>query len=218
MKRATDIAGALLGILLLAPLWALIALWIKLDSRGPVFFRLRVAGKDGRPFEELKFRTRVDGAMEIGLGRETSATDPRITRAGRWLRRTSLDETPQLLNVLRGEMSLVGPRATFLEVAAQYDQRERRRLSVPPGITGLAQVRGRNSISWPERVQCDLWYVTHHSYWLDWKILLETPRALFARRDIYGPGGQNRPPNPLPGPRPAGFPTGVGRSRAAPPA
>lgn len=192
MKRATDIFLSLLGITLLAPLWALIALLIELDSCGPVFFRLRVAGKDGHPFDELKFRTMVDGALHMGLGRDTAVHDSRITRAGRWLRRTSLDETPQLWNVLRGEMSLVGPRPTYVEVAAKYDARERRRLTVRPGITGLAQIHGRNAISWPERVEYDLQYVEQRSYFLDWKILLATPLLLFSQRGIYGPDGYTR--------------------------
>ncbi len=197
MKRATDIAGSLLGMALLAPLWACIALLIKLESRGPVFFRLRVAGKDGQPFDELKFRTMVDGAMATGLGRETASDDPRITRVGRLLRRTSLDETPQLWNVLRGEMSLVGPRPTFLEVAERYSQRERRRLSVRPGITGLAQIRGRNAIPWPQRVAYDLEYVDSYCYLLDLKILLATPGALFSGQGLYGADGHNRTHKPV---------------------
>lgn len=198
MKRATDIVGALLSMLLLAPLWLLAALSIKLESAGPVLLRLRVAGKDGKPFDELKFRTMEDGAISKGLGRETAYTDPRITRVGRLLRRTSFDETPQLWNVLRGDMSLVGPRPTFVEVAAQYDARESCRLTVRPGITGLAQIRGRNSISWSERIEHDLEYINCYSYWLDWKVLLQTPRALLSRRGLYGAGGYNRAHKPLP--------------------
>ncbi len=197
MKRALDLTVAFAGIILLAPLWLLIAICIKLDSRGPVLFRLRVAGKDGRPFDELKFRTMVEDAIQMGLGGETAAGDPRITRIGRLLRRTSLDETLQLWNVLRGEMSLVGPRPTFVEVARQYDARERRRLRARPGITGLAQVSGRNSISWSERLEYDLEYVDRASFWLDCKILLQTPRVLFSRQGIYGPGGRNRAHKPL---------------------
>lgn len=197
MKRATDILGALAGLVLLAPFWALIALCIRLESRGGIFFRLRVAGKDGVPFDELKFRTMVDGAMKMGLGRETAADDPRITRVGRFLRATALDEAPQLWNVLRGEMSLVGPRPTFVEVAAQYDACERRRLAVCPGITGLAQIHGRNAISWPERIAYDLEYVAGYSYWLDCRILLLTPFALLFRGGVYGAGGHNRAHKPV---------------------
>jgi lipopolysaccharide/colanic/teichoic acid biosynthesis glycosyltransferase len=181
LKHAADrILGALL-LLILAPLLLAIAVWILLDSGRPALMRQLRAGKDGRPFGMFKFRTMVQNAVE--LGRELRLTDdpfgvvkddPRITRSGRFLRRTGLDELPQLLNVVRGEMSLVGPRPDLVEQAALYTDDDRRRLSVLPGITGWAQVRGREEISWPERIALDIWYIEHWSLALDLKILFMT--------------------------------------------
>jgi lipopolysaccharide/colanic/teichoic acid biosynthesis glycosyltransferase len=185
MTRAIkSAADRLLGTLLLlpfAPLLLGIAVWILLDSGRPALMRQLRAGKDGKPFGMFKFRTMVQNAVE--LGRELQITDdpfgvvkddPRITRAGRFLRRTGLDELPQLLNVVRGEMSLVGPRPDLVEQAGLYTDDDRRRLSVRPGITGWAQVRGREEISWPERIALDIWYLEHWSLSLDLKILFMT--------------------------------------------
>jgi lipopolysaccharide/colanic/teichoic acid biosynthesis glycosyltransferase len=136
-------------------------------------------GKDGKDFELFKLRTMVVGAERIGAGYAVDRGDPRITRAGRLLRRLSLDELPQLWNVVRGDMSIVGPRPTLRYQVDQYDERQRHRLDVRPGITGWAQIHGRAKLSWAERIELDLWYVEHRSALLDLKILLRTPRALF---------------------------------------
>jgi lipopolysaccharide/colanic/teichoic acid biosynthesis glycosyltransferase len=171
---------------LLSPIFTAISLWILLDDGRPIVLRQARAGRDGKRFAMLKFRTMVRNAIE--LGRELGLTedefgvvpnDPRVTRSGRFLRRTSLDELPQLLNVLRGEMSLVGPRPDLVEQAAHYTEHDRRRLAVPPGITGWSQVRGRDEIGWPERIEQDLWYIDHWSLALDAKIVLLTFGQLF---------------------------------------
>jgi lipopolysaccharide/colanic/teichoic acid biosynthesis glycosyltransferase len=181
LKVAFDRLLALLLLLLLAPLLVGVALWILAESGRPVLFRQLRAGKGGRPFEMLKFRTMVPDAIELGqrLGISDDPfglvkDDPRITRSGRFLRRTSLDELPQLWNILRGEMSVVGPRPDLLEQAAHYTESERGRLAVTPGVTGLAQVHGRDEIPWPERFKYDLEYVETWSLWLDLKIILKT--------------------------------------------
>ena len=136
-------------------------------------------GKDGVDFELLKLRTMVVGAEKQGAGYAVNEGDSRITRAGRFLRRTSLDELPQLWNVVRGDMSLIGPRPTLRYQVERYDERQRRRLDVLPGITGWAQIHGRATLSWDERIELDVWYVEHRSFWLDLKILAKTPAALF---------------------------------------
>jgi lipopolysaccharide/colanic/teichoic acid biosynthesis glycosyltransferase len=186
VKRVLETVLALLGLVLLSPLFAGIAVAILLDSGRPVLFVSPRAGKNGHPFGMLKYRTMVQDA--IGLGRELGLSedpfgvvkkDPRVTRIGRFLRRTGLDELPQLVHVLSGKMSLVGPRADLVEQAAAYEPRERRRLSVLPGITGWAQVNGRDSVSWPERFELDLWYLDHWSLWLDAKIVVRTVGELF---------------------------------------
>ena len=179
MTRARDVAGALLVLALTSPLLAAAALWVKLEDRGPVLYRQRRVGRDGVDFELLKLRTMVVGAESIGAGFAVDEGDPRITRAGRVLRRLSLDELPQLWNVVRGEMSLVGPRPTLRYQVERYTPRQRRRLEVLPGITGWAQIHGRAALPWAERIELDVWYVEHRSAWLDLKILLRTPFALF---------------------------------------
>ncbi len=192
MKRALDIVFSALGLTLLAAPFAVIAAAIKLDSRGPVFFRHPRVGKDGATFVPVKFRTMVAGAMERGLGRTVREDDERLTGVGAFLRRWALDELPQLWNVLKGEMSLVGPRPTFAYQVERYDERQRRRLEVRPGITGWAQVNGRNAISWPERIQLDVWYVDNRSLRLDLKILARTIWQVFVvRGGVYGKEGVN---------------------------
>jgi lipopolysaccharide/colanic/teichoic acid biosynthesis glycosyltransferase len=180
-KALLDRVGAALALVVLSPLFAALALWIVLESGRPVIFRQLRAGKDGVPFLMLKFRTMIPGAVE--LGRELALSDdpfglvpndPRITRSGRFLRRTSLDELPQLWNVVRGQMSLVGPRPDLLEQVANYEPGDRRRLAVTPGITGWAQVQGRDEIPWEERFRLDAWYVDNWSLALDAKIVLRT--------------------------------------------
>jgi lipopolysaccharide/colanic/teichoic acid biosynthesis glycosyltransferase len=186
VKHVLDPIGAACLLLLLLPVAAAIAIWILLDSGRPILVRQERAGKDGRSFLMFKFRTMVPDAVALGRQLRLSKdpfgvvhNDPRITRSGRVLRRTGLDELPQLLNVIRGEMSIVGPRADLVHQAANYTPEERRRLSVLPGITGWAQVNGRDAIPWPERFHLDLWYVDNWSLSLDARILLRTVRELF---------------------------------------
>ena len=179
MNRALDVAGASLGLVLASPFLAASALAIKLTDRGPVLYRQERVGKDGEPFELLKLRTMVVGAEQQGAGWAVNKGDPRITRAGRLLRRLSLDELPQLWNVVRGDMSLIGPRPTLQYQVEKYSDRQRRRLEVKPGITGWAQIHGRAALPWEERIELDVWYVEHRSPRVDLKILLRTPLALF---------------------------------------
>ena len=178
MNRALDVAGASLGLALASPALAAAVLAIKLDDAGPVFYRQRRVGQDGREFELLKLRTMIVGAEQQGAGWAVNRGDPRITRVGRALRRLSLDELPQLWNVVRGEMSLIGPRPTLAYQVESYSARQRRRLEVRPGVTGWAQIHGRATLPWEERIELDLWYVENRSPWIDLKILLKTPRAL----------------------------------------
>jgi len=153
---------------------------VKLEDRGPVLYRQTRVGKDGEDFELLKLRTMIVGAEMQGAGYAVNEGDPRITRVGRLLRRTSVDELPQLWNVVRGEMSLIGPRPTLRYQVDRYDERQRKRLDVLPGITGWAQIHGRASLPWAERIELDVWYVEHRSPLVDLKILLRTPLALFS--------------------------------------
>ena len=168
-----------MGLIVASPLLALAALAIKLEDRGPVLYRQRRVGKDGVDFELLKLRTMVVGAEKIGAGLAVNRGDSRITRTGRLLRRLSLDELPQLWNILRGDMSVVGPRPTLRHQVDSYTPQQRRRLEVKPGLTGWAQVNGRASLPWDQRIVLDVWYVEHRSIWLDLRILARTPLALF---------------------------------------
>jgi lipopolysaccharide/colanic/teichoic acid biosynthesis glycosyltransferase len=179
VNRGVDLAAAALGLTVAAPVLAAAAVAIKLEDRGPVLYRQTRVGRDGREFALVKLRTMVVGAERMGAGYAVDEGDPRITRVGGVLRRLSLDELPQLWNVLRGDMSLVGPRPTLAYQVAQYTPRQRRRLSVRPGLTGWAQVHGRAALPWDERIELDVWYVEHRSAWLDLKILLRTPLTLF---------------------------------------
>jgi lipopolysaccharide/colanic/teichoic acid biosynthesis glycosyltransferase len=181
VKRVADPVVAAVALVLLSPVFLAVSVWIVVESGRPIFFVYPRAGLNGKPFRMVKFRTMVQDAIE--LGRSTGMTrdpfgvvkdDPRITGAGRWLRRTSLDELPQLWNVLLGQMSLVGPRADLLEQAAHYTEEEARRLTVLPGITGWAQVHGRDTIGWDERFRMDLWYIDNWSLWLDVKTVFMT--------------------------------------------
>ena len=168
-----------------APVLALAALAIRLESRGAVFYRQLRVGRDGRAFELWKLRTMVPGAESMGAGIYVLEGDPRITRTGRLLRRFSLDELPNLVNVLRGEMSIVGPRPTVQEQVDRYTDRQRRRLEVRPGITGWAQINGRASLPWPDRIELDVWYVEHRSLRLDLQILARTARMLATGHGLY---------------------------------
>jgi lipopolysaccharide/colanic/teichoic acid biosynthesis glycosyltransferase len=174
MPRIVDILIATIALVLLAPFLAIAAVAIKLGSRGPVIYRQRRVGRDDRPFEMWKLRTMVAGSDPVGVGTIVYRDDPRVTRAGRFLRRTSLDEVPNLVNVLRGEMAIVGPRPTIPAQVDDYTPRQRRRHEVLPGITGWAQVQGRAGIPWEERIELDLWYVDHRGAALDARILART--------------------------------------------
>jgi lipopolysaccharide/colanic/teichoic acid biosynthesis glycosyltransferase len=178
VNRAVDVAIAGGALLVASPLLALAALAVKLEDGGPILYRQVRVGRDGADFELLKLRTMVVGAETMGAGLAVNHGDPRITRTGRVLRKLSLDELPQLWNVVRGEMSVIGPRPTLRYQVEQYDERQRHRLDVKPGITGWAQVNGRASLPWADRIELDVWYVEHRSPLLDLKILARTPRAL----------------------------------------
>jgi lipopolysaccharide/colanic/teichoic acid biosynthesis glycosyltransferase len=179
VNRALDVAGASLALAITSPALALAALAVKLEDGGPVLYRQRRVGLDGEEFELVKLRTMVVGAERQGAGWAVNEGDPRITRVGRLLRRLSLDELPQLWNVVRGDMSLIGPRPTLAYQVERYTPRQRRRLEVKPGITGWAQIHGRARLPWDERIELDVWYVEHRSPWVDLKIMLRTPLALF---------------------------------------
>jgi lipopolysaccharide/colanic/teichoic acid biosynthesis glycosyltransferase len=179
VNRALDVAGASLALAITSPALALAALAVKLEDGGPVLYRQRRVGLDGEGFELVKLRTMVVGAERQGAGWAVNEGDPRITRVGRLLRRLSLDELPQLWNVVRGDMSLIGPRPTLAYQVERYTPRQRRRLEVKPGITGWAQIHGRARLPWDERIELDVWYVEHRSPWVDLKIMLRTPLALF---------------------------------------
>jgi lipopolysaccharide/colanic/teichoic acid biosynthesis glycosyltransferase len=179
VNRAADLGIAGAALLVSSPLLALAALAIKLEDGGPVLYRQSRVGKDGVDFELLKLRTMIVGAEHEGAGFAVNEGDARITRAGRLLRKLSLDELPQLWNVLCGDMSIVGPRPTLRYQVDKYTPRQRRRLEVKPGITGWAQIHGRATLPWAERIELDVWYVEHRSAALDTRILLRTPLALF---------------------------------------
>jgi lipopolysaccharide/colanic/teichoic acid biosynthesis glycosyltransferase len=185
VKRAIDRLGALILLVLTSPLLAAACIAIRLESAGSPIYRQRRVGKDGVHFDLYKLRTMVSGAETMGAGLAVDEDDPRITRVGRFLRRFSLDELPNLLNVLRGEMSLVGPRPTVQEQVSQYTERQRRRLAVEPGITGWAQIKGRAALPWDERIELDLWYVEHWSLRLDLRIALSTARLLLSGHGLY---------------------------------
>jgi lipopolysaccharide/colanic/teichoic acid biosynthesis glycosyltransferase len=179
VNRALDVTIAGAGLVLSSPFLALGALAVKLEDGGPVLYRQTRVGKDGVDFELLKLRTMIVGAEKQGAGFAVDRGDSRITRAGRVLRRLSIDELPQLWNVVRGDMSVIGPRPTLRYQVEQYDERQRRRLEVKPGITGWAQVNGRAALPWAERIELDVWYVEHRSPLRDVQILARTPLALF---------------------------------------
>jgi lipopolysaccharide/colanic/teichoic acid biosynthesis glycosyltransferase len=194
VKRIGDLLCSVAALLALAVPFALIALCIKIDSRGPVFFRQERAGRSGRVFRVWKFRTMVVNAMSKGLGVTVAADDERITRVGKALRTWGLDELPQILNVLAGEMSLVGPRPTLPYQVEHYSPSQRRRLEARPGITSLAVVSGRNALSWNERIELDVWYIDHGSLWLDARILLRTLWCVLVTHEgLYGKDGVNDP-------------------------
>jgi lipopolysaccharide/colanic/teichoic acid biosynthesis glycosyltransferase len=185
VKKVLDRLVAFLLLVVTSPLLAAACIAVRLESAGSPIYRQRRVGKDGVQFDLYKLRTMVHGAETIGAGLAVDEDDPRITRVGRFLRRFSLDELPNLLNVLRGEMSLVGPRPTVQAQVSQYTERQRRRLAVEPGITGWAQIQGRAALPWHERIELDLWYVENWSLRLDLRILLSTARLLLSGRGLY---------------------------------
>ena len=184
-RRLFDVLVAGSALLVASPFLLAAVVAIRLESRGSVIYRQRRVGKDGRPFDVLKLRTMVTGAEHMGAGLAVSEGDTRITRIGRLLRRTSLDEMPNLINVLRGEMAIVGPRPTVPVQVDRYTERQRGRLAVKPGITGWAQVNGRTELPWDERIELDLWYIEHRSWRLDLRILLLTVRMVFGGHGLY---------------------------------
>jgi lipopolysaccharide/colanic/teichoic acid biosynthesis glycosyltransferase len=195
LKRALDLAIALPLTLVTSPLVALLAVAVRLESPGASIYRQTRVGRDGRPFEIYKLRTMVSGAEFVGAGLAIAEGDARITRLGALLRRYSLDELPNLWNVLRGEMSIVGPRPTLKGQVDVYTPRQRGRLAVKPGITGWAQINGRASLPWPERIELDLWYVEHRSLALDLRILGRTLGQVARGGGIYkGATGGWQPP------------------------
>ena len=179
MNRAADVALAGLGLVVTSPLLVAAGLAVKLEDGGPVLFRQTRVGKDGKDFELLKLRSMVVDAERTGAGHAVDRGDRRITRVGRLLRRTSIDELPQLWNIVRGDMSVIGPRPTLRYQVERYSERQRRRLDVRPGLTGWAQIHGRATLPWAERIELDVWYVEHRSPRVDMHILLRTPLALF---------------------------------------
>ena len=179
MNRAADVAIAGSALIVASPVLALAALAVKLEDGGPVLYRQKRVGRGGSDFELLKLRTMIVGAEKQGAGFAVDKGDARITRIGRLLRRLSIDELPQLWNVVRGDMSVIGPRPTLRYQVEQYDDRQLHRLDVKPGITGWAQIHGRASLPWAERIELDLWYVRHRDWKTDLLILARTPLALF---------------------------------------
>jgi lipopolysaccharide/colanic/teichoic acid biosynthesis glycosyltransferase len=185
IRRAVDLVVATAVLVVASPLLALAALAIELESRGGAIYRQRRVGLDGREFDVLKLRTMVAGAERIGAGLAVDDGDARITRVGALLRRSSLDELPNLVNVIRGEMSLIGPRPTVPAQVALYDEHQRGRLAIKPGLTGWAQVNGRASLPWSERIELDLYYIAHRSPALDARIIVRTLRALLGGDGLY---------------------------------
>ena len=191
VKNVADRVLSLLMLGLLAPLLLGITLAVILQSGWPAIFVQSRVGLNGRAFKVYKFRTMVQGAAEKGLMTTVAEHDDRITRIGRFLRKWSLDEFPQLVNVLKGDMSLVGPRPTLEYQVHQYTPRQRRRLEMKPGITGWAQVNGRNALPWARRIELDIWYVDHFTLWIDVKIMFRTIGVFVRREGLYGQGGVN---------------------------
>lgn len=191
VKHIVDRVVAALLLILLAPVLLVLAGLIVLDAGWPPLFLQERVGRDGRPFFIFKFRTMINNAVRQGLGTTVEQQDSRITRIGIWLRGWSLDELPQLVNILKGEMSLVGPRPTLAYQVAQYSSTQRRRLEMKPGVTGWAQVNGRNALPWSRRIELDVWYVDHFSLWLDFRILWRTVGVFLRREGLYGAEGVN---------------------------
>lgn len=198
IRRAVDVVVAAAALVVTGPLQLAAMLAIRLESPGHPIYRQRRVGKDGVEFDMLKLRTMVRGAESIGAGLAVNDGDARITRVGRFLRRWSIDELPNLVNVLRGEMSIIGPRPTIQVQVAQYTERQRGRLAIKPGLTGWAQIHGRTSLPWSERIELDLWYVEHRKLKTDLVILWQTVRMLVNGDGLYkgATGGWHGPHDP----------------------
>ena len=185
MRRVFDIVVAGVALLFFSPVLLLAMLAIRLESPGSPIYRQRRVGLDGEEFDVLKLRTMVTGAEHLGAGMAIDEGDTRITRVGEFLRRTSLDEIPNLINILRGDMAVIGPRPTIPIQVAQYTDRQRGRLAVKPGLTGWAQVNGRAALPWPDRIELDLWYIEHRGWRLDFQILMRTARMVLSGHGLY---------------------------------
>jgi lipopolysaccharide/colanic/teichoic acid biosynthesis glycosyltransferase len=195
MRRAFDVVVAGAALVFFSPVLVVAMIAIRLESPGSPIYRQRRVGMDGEEFDVLKLRTMVTGAEHLGAGMAIDEGDTRITRVGGFLRRTSLDEIPNLVNVLTGEMTIIGPRPTIPVQVSQYTERQRGRLAVKPGLTGWAQVNGRAALPWPERIELDLWYIEHRSWLLDIQILVRTARMVLGGHGLYkgGTGGWKDP-------------------------
>ena len=190
MKRAFDLILTLVTAIFWLPLLLVVALIVRIKLGAPVFFRQERPGLNGKPFRMVKFRSMTDARDATG---NLLPDEDRLPAFGRWLRASSMDELPELFNVLKGEMSLVGPRPLLMQYIPRYNARQARRHEVPPGITGWAQVNGRNAIAWDQKFELDVWYVEHRSLWLDCKIILLTILKLFRRDDVNAPGSATMP-------------------------
>lgn len=195
VKRIFDFISSLIGLIILLPLFLIVAILIKLDSPGPVFFKQTRGGKNNKYFEIYKFRTMCNNAEKMGLGFKTNSNDSRITKVGSFLRKTSIDELPQLINIIKGEMSIVGPRPALPVQTDNYSNYEKKRLDVRPGVTGYAQVNGRNSLSWAQKIELDRFYVENFSIMLDMKILFKTIGVVLKPNEIYTDSQNNEANN-----------------------
>lgn len=185
VRRIVDVVVSGAALVVVSPILLIAMIAIRLESSGSPIYRQRRIGRDGAAFEVVKLRTMVQGAEHIGAGMAVNEDDPRITRIGSFLRHTAIDELPQLVNVLRGDMSLIGPRPTLPSQVEAYDERQRGRLAIKPGLTGWAQVNGRASLPWSQRIELDLWYIEHRSLALDLRILARTVRVLLGGEGVY---------------------------------
>lgn len=184
-KAILDIIFAIVLLIILSPIFCIIGILIKIDSKGPVFFKQDRIAKDNRIIKAYKFRTMVDNAEQIGSGVYTDSTDPRITKVGSLLRKTSIDELPQIINIVKGEMSFIGPRPVPEGHLKKFNINDHERLKVKPGITGWAQVNGRNMLTWYEKNEKDIWYVKNISFLLDVKIFIKTIKVILFKEGIY---------------------------------
>lgn len=189
LKKVIDFIAALIGIVILIPFFLVISILIKLDSKGPVFFKQKRTGRNGKVFKIWKFRTMIEESEKVGLGIKISKYDARITKIGRFLRRFGIDELPQFINIILGQMSLVGPRPGLPFQIEKYSEIEKKRVQVKPGITNINILKGWNALSWKERIKWDIWYIENWSLLLDFKILLKTPFMVLLGRGQYGKKG-----------------------------